>query len=162
MRLALSIESTLSVDNYSLNFHMTSKILPEAMGELNRTQGLPLPSNVSLQRDLLCIKEHPGSVYGTDLPRVELPLLPSYLSRIKGGRWPLPYSYTSQSALGGWLLMTEAKPGPASRGVTQSSRSQTGSYICKPGGHMWERSWIYEVGPLYHPKPSCYETIMCA
>lgn len=141
---------------------MTSKSLPEAMEELNRIQGLPLPSNVSLQKDVLCIKENPGSVYGTDLPRVELPLPPSYLSRIRVESWPLPYSYTGQSALGGGLLMTEAKPGSASRGVTQASRSQTGSYLRKTGGHMRERSWIYEVGPLYHPKPSCYETIMHA
>lgn len=114
MHLALIIGSTLVVDNPSLTFHRTSKHLPEAMGELNRTQGLPLPSNVSLQKDVLYIKEHPGSVYGTDLPRVELLLLPSYLSRIRGGSWPLPYSYTGQSALGGRLLMTEAKPGPGS------------------------------------------------
>lgn len=121
------------------------------MRELNRTQGLPLSSSVSLQKEVLPIKEHPGSTYDTDPPRMEPPLLPSYLSRIRGGAGPSHTPTLGQSASGGGSLMTDAKPGPASRGVTQASRSQTGSYLRQTGGHVWETSWVYEVGPLSHP-----------
>lgn len=54
------------------------------MGEWDRTRGLPLPSSVSLQEEVPSIKEHPTSTSVTDPPRVEPPLLPSHLSRIRG------------------------------------------------------------------------------
>lgn len=57
--------------------------------------------------------------------------------------------------------MTDAKPGPASRGVTQASRSQTGSYLRKTGGHVWEMSWVYEVGPLSHPRTQLLADHVC-
>lgn len=54
------------------------------MGEQDRTRGLPLSSSVSLQEEVLPIKEHPASTSATDPPRVEPLFLPSHLSRIRG------------------------------------------------------------------------------
>lgn len=160
MHLASSIGPTVVADDSSLIFQTHKYNLKELTWIHWRaeqdTRSSTVFQHLTPERRT-AYKGAPGSTCVTDPPRVEPPLLPSYLSRIRGGAGPSHTPTWGQSALGGGSMMTDAKPGPASRGVTQASRSQTGSYR-RPIVTCGKWAGYMRGGGTF----VCYQTIMYA